>query len=76
MIMTNEHNIPVQFLNFEKSEKYSKGHADISVTTLIDSPRVNILRQEYEKQMTFDVADKIWALFGTAVHKVLESSKE
>jgi len=26
--------------------------------------------------MTFDVADKIWALFGTAVHKVLESSKE
>ena len=40
MKITNEHQLPDAFLNFARDDKYSKGKSDISVTTLIDSPRV------------------------------------
>ena len=37
MKITNNHNLPQSFVDFARNDKYSKGHADISVTTLIDS---------------------------------------
>lgn len=72
MKLTNEHNLPESFVKFIRNEKYSRGESDISVTTLIDSPRINKLRQQNYDSMTMDVADRIPSLFGTAVHQVLQ----
>tara|TARA_S200002703_G_C3777934_1_gene239578 strand:- start:321 stop:1208 length:888 start_codon:yes stop_codon:yes gene_type:complete len=75
MEFTNNYNLPQAFVDFARNDKYSKGKADISVTTLIDSPRVRILREKHHEDRVVDVVDNIWALFGTAVHHVLESTK-
>ena len=76
MNITNNHNLPQSFVNFARNDKYSKGQSDISVTTLIDSPRVRLLRDAKYSEMTSDAADMIWPLFGTAVHHILESASE
>ena len=72
MKFTNNYNLPEVFMQFLRNEKYSKGDSDISVTSLIDSPRIARLRSLHSKQMTVDVSERIPALFGTAVHMVLQ----
>ena len=74
MQITNNYNLPQSFVDFARNDKYSKGNADISATTLIDSPRVRLMRDHYHEDRVVDVVDNVWALFGTAVHHVLESS--
>lgn len=75
MQITNKHGLPQSFLDFARNDKYSKGVADISVTSLIDSPRVRLMREHFADDRQTDVTDMIWPLFGTAVHHVLESGK-
>lgn len=76
MVITNKFGLPEPIANFARADKYTKGASDISVTTLIDSPRINILRNNYSDKIDVDVSDMVWALFGTAVHRVLESTDE
>lgn len=73
MKISNNYNLPQSFLDFARNDKYSKGDADISVTTLIDSPRIRKMREHYADERSVDVVDMIWPLFGTAVHHILES---
>jgi hypothetical protein len=74
MKITNKHGLPEAFLSFVRDSKYDKGQSDISVTTLIDAPRVNILKQQRREEIEMDVVDMIWPLLGTAVHHVLDSA--
>lgn len=74
MKITNNFGMPQPFVDFAINDKYSKGKADISVTSLIDSPRVRVMKDSYNDKIEIDAVDMVWALFGTAVHSVLESS--
>ena len=74
MRITNKFGMPQPFVDFAINDKYSKGKADISVTSLIDSPRVRIMKEVYDEDVEIDAVDMVWALFGTAVHSVLEQS--
>ena len=74
MKITNNYDLPQSFVNFVRNDKYSKGDANISVTSIIDSPRIRLMRDAHRDEMTTDVSDMIWPLFGTAVHHVLESA--
>lgn len=74
MKITNNFGLPEAFMSFLKKDKYDAGKADISVTTLIDAPRVNILKQQRKDEITVDVVDMIWPLLGTAVHHILDSA--
>ena len=74
MKITNKFGMPQPFFYFAIKDKYSKGKADISVTSLNDSPRVRIMKDVYHDQIEVDAVDMVWALFGTAVHSVLEQS--
>jgi hypothetical protein len=76
MKITNRFNLPDAFYDFARNDKYSRGDADISVTTLIDSPRIRLMRDKHSDQLETDASDMIWALFGTAVHHVLESADD
>lgn len=44
------------------------------MTQLIDSPRLVALKERHgqSEQVVVDVSERIWALFGTAVHKLIE----
>ena len=76
MKISNNFNLPQSFLDFARNDKYSKGDADISVTSLIDSPRIRKMREHFANERSVDVVDMIWPLFGTAVHHILEGNKD
>jgi hypothetical protein len=75
MKLTNKHNLPETFVNVLQRSNYTKGKAHLSVTELINSPRITQLRKKHFDEIEEDVADKVWAIFGTAIHAVLEHGK-
>lgn len=76
MKYTNNHNLPQTLVNLTERDTYSKGAARISVTTLIGSPRVSILRHRHDEEIFTDVADQLWSLVGRALHHVAEAGAD
>ena len=72
MKLTNNHDLPESFMNYDKVHAYSKGDSDISATTLIDSPRIAYLKGKHHEEIEEDVSDRIMSIIGTAVHNILE----
>ena len=75
MKLTNKFDLPDTFVRILARSNYTKGKAHLSVTELINSPRITQLRKVNYEHLEEDVADKIWAIFGTAIHAVLEHGK-
>ncbi len=73
MKITNKHRLPEPIVAALTSSDYSRGNSNRSVTQLIDSPRVRILRAEHEDQIEEDASDMVWSVLGTAVHKMFEA---
>ena len=68
---TNKYKFPKTIYNLLALETYEKS-GDISVTTLIGPPQINVLRVKHEDEMVIDVKDRMFSVFGTAVHSMLE----
>jgi hypothetical protein len=47
----------------------------MSVTELLNSPRIVQLKRKHWNDLTEDAADMVWSIFGTAIHNVLEHGK-
>jgi hypothetical protein len=71
MNLTNVYELPEALVRAIKNDPYTGG-GDISVTKLIDSPQVRVLRKQYGHAVVEDVSDRIWSLLGQAVHTILE----
>lgn len=76
MKLTNKHGLPDTIVNVLKRPEYSKGKAHLSVTQMINSPKIVALTKKFDSEIEQDVADMVWSLFGSAIHKVLEHGKE
>ncbi len=76
MKYTNKHNLPQTLVNLTERDGYSKGAARISVTTLIGSPKIAIMRNRHDHEIETDVADGLWALVGRAIHHVAEAGAD
>ena len=76
MRLTNKHNLPEVFVKVLSKPTYSKGKADLSVTELLQPPQLVQLVKKHWDDLEEDVSDKISALFGTAVHVVLEMAND
>ena len=75
MKITNRFGLPQPLVDSVNSDEwYSKGSADISVTQLIGPPQIRILSDKYDDQIEQDVTDRIFMLFGSAVHNILEKA--
>jgi hypothetical protein len=74
MKLTNKHGLPEPVVRALTRNEYSKGESNRSITQLIDSPRVRILKQEHWDDLTEDVSEKLWAVLGTAAHKMFEEN--
>jgi hypothetical protein len=74
MKLTNKYGLPDTVVRALTRSEYSKGESNRSITQLIDSPRVRILRQENWENMEEDVSDKMWAVLGSAAHKMFEET--
>lgn len=68
-IITNKYNLPQTIFDACKHDTH-RVSGDISVTQLIDGPRVRILKRmnDYES----DVSEMLYAMMGTALHHILE----
>ena len=75
MKLTNRNNLPEVFVNLLTRSTYSKGKAHLSATELLNSPQIVQLRRKHWDDIEEDVSDKIFALFGTAMHTILEHGK-
>jgi hypothetical protein len=76
MIITNEFGLPKPFENIAKNPSYSKGKAHISATSLLNSPKIVTLMKKHDADLTQDVSDMIWSIFGSAVHNILEKGAD
>jgi hypothetical protein len=76
MKLTNNFNLPKTFINVIQRPQYSRGRSQISVTEILNSPRIVQLRQKHIDDITEDAADMVWSIFGTAVHNILEHGKD
>jgi hypothetical protein len=47
----------------------------MSVTELLNSPRIVQLKRKHWEDLTEDAADMVWSIFGTAIHNILEHGK-
>jgi hypothetical protein len=76
MIITNVWGLPKPFENIAKNPSYSKGKAHLSATQLLNSPKIVALMKKHDGELTQDVADTIWSIFGSAVHNILEKGAD
>lgn len=73
-MITNSLNLPQPFVDAATSHhEYSPNR--YSVTEVLGGTCEAILKREHQGEATEDVADRVWAIFGTAVHKVLQESE-
>jgi len=75
MIITNKLNLPAPFVSMCE-QTYQTAPNEYRVTSLLKSMRECVLERRYGKEITQDVSDMVWLLFGTAAHSVLESHQE
>lgn len=74
MKFTNKHGLPQIIVDFLTQDNYDYKAAEntLSVTTLLKPTQETILIKKYKDQISTDVIDLTWRLFGSAVHSVLE----
>lgn len=74
MKLTNKLNLPMPIYRAVEWQNahHSVGKADLSCTQLIDAPLIAWLRRQYSNQLEEDVSERLWPLYGTLMHSILE----
>ena len=76
MRLTNKFELPETIVNVINRPTYNKGDAEISVTEILNSPRIVHLKRLHWDDLEQDAADMVWSLFGSAVHEILQHGKD
>lgn len=74
-MITNNLNLPQPFVDAATSD-YKPTEGRYSVTRVLGSPCEAVLLRRHGEELDGDVADCVWQIFGSAVHKILEESQE
>lgn len=72
MKVTNRMGLPQAIVDAVTNDPYTRGDADISVTTLIGPARKAEIERRHSEEITEEASDRIWSLLGQAMHAVLE----
>jgi len=75
MKITNKLNLPAGFVKAVSPEKHNADGC-LSATTLIQGIKQIILTERHFEELEDDVSDRIWAIWGQAVHSLLEHEGE
>lgn len=71
MTITNKRGLPESLVRAcETARHNAKG--EVSATTLLKGTKQILLEDRHWEELEDDVSDRVWALFGTAVHRLLE----
>ena len=74
MKIENPRNLPQSLVNACSVEKHNK-EGEVSATTLLKGTKQIILEERHWEELTDTVDNRIWAILGTSVHKLLEEKK-
>lgn len=74
-MITNELGLPQPFVDAVTSD-YKPTEGRYSVTRTLGGTCEAVLLRRHGDEIDSDVADMVWAVLGSAVHKILEDSKE
>lgn len=72
MRVTNKYNLPAPFVKAASSFTSRPRPGKLSVTELCSPPQIRALKIKHWDDIEEDAADRVWALFGSAMHKILE----
>ena len=72
MKITNKSSLPEAVYKALSHSNYNSGSSDYSVTTLLRPPRMVQLERRHWDELEEDVLDRVWSLFGSAAHTILE----
>jgi hypothetical protein len=75
MTVTNKLNLPAAFVNAVSVRRHNEPGC-FSATTLNKGAKEIILTDRHFDEITVDAADSVWAVWGTAVHALLESQPD
>jgi hypothetical protein len=75
MIITNKLHLPEGLVKAASTERHNAAMC-LSATTLLQGVKQIILTERYWDQLEDDVSDRIWAIWGQAVHSLLEQEGE
>ncbi|MDR2943451.1 MAG: PD-(D/E)XK nuclease family protein [Treponema sp.] len=76
MEITNRLNLPEAIVKAVSTELHNKSDKELSATTLLKGIKEIILERRYWEKLKDDAADRIWAVWGEAVHALLETEGE
>ena len=75
MKVTNKMNLPAAFVNAVSTTRHNAAGC-FSATTLNKGAKEIILSDRHFEEIEVDAADQVWAVWGTAVHALLESQPD
>ena len=75
MIVSNRLNLPAAFVKAVSTARHNAAGC-FSATTLNKGAKEIILTDRHFDEITVDAADSVWAVWGTAVHALLESQPD
>lgn len=75
MKVTNNLHLPAAFVQAVSVKRHNKAGC-YSATTLNKGVKEIILQERHWEEFTVDAADNVWAVFGTAVHAILEKHSD
>jgi hypothetical protein len=76
MKITNTKGLPQAVYEALQRKEYSREGADISVTELIDSPRVRALKRAHDAEIEIEADTLLASFLGTCFHKGIEAGTE
>jgi len=75
MIITNELNLPDAFVKAISNTRHN-AEKTLSATTLLKGAKEIILTHRHFDEITIDASEEVWAVFGSAVHLILEHQED
>ena len=75
MRITNQMDLPQPFVSAVERD-YTYKPKRYSVTAIQKGAKEAVLQRRHDDEIECDAAESVWAVFGTAVHSVLENARE
>lgn len=72
MKITNKYGLPDALVRAVENDPYDKGNSEFSVTELLAPARQRALMKMHKEELTEDVADRLFSLYGQIAHLILE----
>ena len=73
MKVVNRSNVPEMIFKGLQKDEYDYDNAgDFSATSLIKPIQITILEKRYWDKIEVDAIDRLWSVFGSAIHKIYE----